>query len=424
MNTILELLLTLTVAGSAVMACLLLLRLVPTKVLPTRWRYRLSKLAVVFYLLPLAIGVQWIPSFFTTSSLTTQVNEHLFPVLHSSVEQLSGKANSEQTVTELTISANLVFVFLCVWVIGIIAYLTWQTYVYRRLLKMLESTRSPIPHNSEAVLLLPFIKESLGIKSNIQLAYSSGIRSPVLVGLWSPTIYLPVEKTANVDMSMVIRHELIHLKRKDLWFKAFTLGASALHWFNPLVHLLRKDIHTWSELSCDEEVVREMSYAERKRYGETILNVVAGSRNLPVQFCASLSGDGKQLKRRLEIMLNTKKLKKSTIVLTTVALITVGAVGTTTAVWASNNTPKIETIRATNSLESNFANDFTMEIEETAVPHIEHEEFVKKIDLDNVLKLPLSPVSVKLSDEHKFTPEEWQNILSKIEIGEIHLEDE
>ncbi|GAA0363861.1 hypothetical protein GCM10008968_19540 [Bacillus horti] len=123
-------------------------------------------------------------------------------------------------------------------------------------------------------------------------------------------------------------------------------------------------------------------------------------------------------------MLNTKKLKKSTIVLTTVALITVGAVGTTTAVWASNNTPKIETIRATNSLESNFANDFTMEIEETAVPHIEHEEFVKKIDLDNVLKLPLSPVSVKLSDEHKFTPEEWQNILSKIEIGEIHLEDE
>ena len=146
------------------------------------------------------------------------------------------------------------------------------------------------------------------MKSNVRLAYSSIIRSPVLVGLWKTTIYLPTENTVNVDM--VIRHELIHLKRKDLWVKAFTLGASALHWFNPLVHILRKDIHIWSELSCDEEVVKEMSHAERKRYGETILSVMAGSRNLPVQFCASLSGDGKQLKRRLMMMLNVKKQKR------------------------------------------------------------------------------------------------------------------
>lgn len=60
-----------------------------------------------------------------------------------------------------------------------------------------------------------------------------------------------MENTVDMDMGMVIHHELIHLKRKDLWVKAFTLGASALHWFNPLVHILQKDIHTWSELSCD-----------------------------------------------------------------------------------------------------------------------------------------------------------------------------
>ena len=142
--------------------------------------------------------------------------------------------------------------------------------------------------------------------SGLPTAPSFGV---LFLSAMETTIYLPTENTVNVDM--VIRHELIHLKRKDLWVKAFTLGASALHWFNPLVHILRKDIHIWSELSCDEEVVKEMSHAERKRYGETILSVMAGSRNLPVQFCASLSGDGKQLKRRLMMMLNVKKQKKT-----------------------------------------------------------------------------------------------------------------
>ncbi|MFK4998442.1 M56 family metallopeptidase [Bacillus sp. N9] len=144
-------------------------------------------------------------------------------------------------------------------------------------------------------------------KSKVRLAYSTAVRSPVLVGLWKPTIYLPIKNSANLDMCMVIRHELVHLKQNDLWVKAFTLAASALHWLNPLVHILRKDIHMWSELTCDEEVVKEMSYAERKRYGETILNVMIGSRGIPVRFCVSLSGNGKLLKRRLTMMLNVKK---------------------------------------------------------------------------------------------------------------------
>lgn len=50
---------------------------------------------------------------------------------------------------------------------------------------------------------------------------------------------------------------MIHLKRNDLWIKALVLVANALHWFNPLVYVLRKDIHMWSELSCDEEVVKD-----------------------------------------------------------------------------------------------------------------------------------------------------------------------
>lgn len=340
MNTILEMLCTLTAAGSAVVVSIFALRIVSIHAFPTKWRYRIGKMAVGFYLLPVGLGIQWISPLFTFNAIATVpfVNEWSSTVQHVLPGPYSG-IHPEPLIPDQTISANIALPLIVLWAVGVIAFAAWQMYCYRRFLKKLEHTRTNVPISSEAAKQLSFIKEALGVKSNVRLAYSSIVRSPVLVGLRKPTIYLPIENTVNMDM--VIRHELIHLKRKDLWVKAFTLGASALHWFNPLAHILRKDIHIWSELSCDEEVVKEMPYAERKRYGETILSVMAGSRNLPVQFIASLSGDGKQLKRRLMMMLNVKKQKKKTMYLTIAAVFLVAAISTSAAAWASNHTPRV-----------------------------------------------------------------------------------
>ena len=332
MNTILEILFTLTVAGSVVTAFMLAMRHLPTDIFPTKWRYRLGKMAVVFYLFPAALCISWFSFLLTSNSILN--------VQHTQPMQFSG-INRKPFMSELTISANVAVILLSIWAIGAFGFMAWHMYCYRSFLKKLEHTRTAVPQNSKAGEQLPLIKKALGLKSNVQLAYSSIIRSPVLVGFWKPTIYIPMENLVNLNMDMVLHHELIHLKRKDLWVKMLTLGASALHWFNPLVHMIRKDIHTWSELSCDEEVVKGMSHADRKRYGETILNVMAGSRNLPVQFSSFLSGDGKQIKRRLTVMLNVKKSNKKIFFLTITTLILVAAISTTAAIWASNNTPKV-----------------------------------------------------------------------------------
>ncbi|CAH0122146.1 MULTISPECIES: M56 family metallopeptidase [unclassified Paenibacillus] len=338
MSKLLELLVSLSVAGSTVLICILLLRLVSPDVFSAKWRYAMGKMAVGFYLLPVAFVTNRLVQLFIPKQTTT------LPIagLPSSVQQAQpGLPNG--FIPELNLSADAAFVFLSIWGTGALVFAIWQVYCYRRFIKNLQQTRSSVPENSEAAKQLKLMKQALGMPSNVRLAYSSAVRSPVLVGLWKPTIYLPMENIANVDMGMVIHHELIHLKRKDLWIKAIALAASSLHWFNPFVHLLRKDIHTWSELSCDEEVVKEMSYTERKRYGETILNVMIGSRGMPIRFCASLSGDGKQLKRRLTNMLNVKKLKKHTMIMTAAAVIAIGAIGTSTAAWAASMTPNINT---------------------------------------------------------------------------------
>ncbi|MDN8589010.1 M56 family metallopeptidase [Paenibacillus sp. 11B] len=334
MNTLLILLSTLTVAGSVIVAFILSLRLVPFQVFPAKWRFGIGKMALGLYLLPVFLVFNWIFSLFTSS---TTVNELPLNVDHV----LPGALNPAPDIQVQTISVNVALAFICLWVIGAIAFIAWQIYCYRRFLKKLKITRTTVPKNSEVAMLLPVIKGNLGLKSEVRLAYSSLIRTPFLIGLRKPTIYLPLKNSANVDIGMVFHHELIHLKRKDIWVKALILIARALHWFNPLVHMLSKDIHTWSELSCDEEVVKGMSYADRKRYGETILNVVAGSRSLPLQFCSSLSGDGKQLKRRLTMMLNVKNVNKKTFVIAISTLFLVTAITTVSTAWASSNTPRV-----------------------------------------------------------------------------------
>lgn len=332
MNIFFEMLCSLTVAGSIVAVCMLALRLIPVSVFPTKWLYRLGKLALLFYLFPVSLGLSWLVDFAFPPASTVPSTEY-----GASSGLLAGPLIPEQTI-----SVTTAWFLLCIWGIGFIGFSAWQVYCYRRFLNELSSTRTPVLCQSEAAIQLPLIKEALGLKSNITLAHSTIVRSPILVGLFKPTIYLPPENTVKMDIKMVIHHELVHLKHQDLWVKALTLGVSALHWFNPLIHMIRRDIHTWSELACDEDVVREMSHEERRRYGETILNVMAGTKKMPAQFCSSLSGEGKQLKRRLMNMFNVKKLKKKHWMLSMGALLLIIGVSTSTAVWASNHTVKVE----------------------------------------------------------------------------------
>ncbi|EGQ21536.1 beta-lactamase regulatory protein 1 [Sporosarcina newyorkensis 2681] len=59
--------------------------------------------------------------------------------------------------------------------------------------------------------------------------YNDQIASPALIGLHNPTILLSTRKIPTVELNMVLHHELIHFKRKDVWIKLFMLIVSSLH---------------------------------------------------------------------------------------------------------------------------------------------------------------------------------------------------
>lgn len=60
------------------------------------------------------------------------------------------------------------------------------------------------------------------------------LSTPVLAGLFHPALYLTEAPCDREELSFILRHELTHYKRRDLWFKLLLLAVSTIYWFNPL----------------------------------------------------------------------------------------------------------------------------------------------------------------------------------------------
>ena len=155
---------------------------------------------------------------------------------------------------------------------------------------------------------------------NIPIAVSTAAHTPMLIGLIKPTIILPYMSFTKDELNMVLTHEMVHYRRKDLLVKLFMLVANAVHWFNPAVYALNRQLNTMCELSCDEKVVYEMDTLNRRFYGETILQVLKHStsqKNLVgnIAFATNLCNSKKNFKRRLTNLMSAKKTKKSMAIL-------------------------------------------------------------------------------------------------------------
>ncbi len=99
---------------------------------------------------------------------------------------------------------------------------------------------------------------------------SENVVSPFVLGVFKPKIYSPFHINEQ-DMSHVITHEQAHIRRKDHWRKPFGFLLLALHWFNPLMWfsyvLLCRDI----ELTCDENVIKELNTEQKADYSRAFL---------------------------------------------------------------------------------------------------------------------------------------------------------
>ena len=151
------------------------------------------------------------------------------------------------------------------------------------------------------IRLFLLIKESVRYKDNVYIC--DRVNSPFILGIIRPRIYLSSSLTEE-EIEFILAHEKAHLKRKDHLWKPLGYLLLSIYWFNPLCLvayiMLCRDI----ELACDEKVITDMSFEDKKEYSKVLLSC-ATQRRL-VMVCPLAFGEV-GVKERVKTVLNYKK---------------------------------------------------------------------------------------------------------------------
>ena len=232
----------------------------------------------------------------------------------------------EHTVLHATppsLSISLWQVVALIWIVGVVGAWGYYFIKHYRFLTMVKRWSEPIT-NQQALSLLQNLKKELGISKEIAFQQCLCIGSPMLVGFIHPCILLPKTDFEGEGLYFILKHELVHYRRKDLWYKLLVLIATALHWFNPIVYLIASSIEGLCEMSCDEEVVRSTDADKRQYYSEAILNVARYHCELKTKLSTNFYGGKKNMKKRILSIMDISKKRAGIVVVCVIALLTLG----------------------------------------------------------------------------------------------------
>ncbi|WP_017158462.1 M56 family metallopeptidase [Xanthomonas phaseoli] len=209
---------------------------------------------------------------------------------------------------------------LALWAAGVLVLAAGTARAYLRSRALVRAAQ---PCNDRALVqALQMASEAHGLSRPPALRLSAQIDSPQLIGPWQPVLLLPAARLphmADDDLDMALTHELIHLRRGDLWWGLLPALAQHLFFFHPLVHLAAREYAIAREAACDAAVVAGHRHC-RHDYGRLLLQLGVAPR--PRGGVASASPSFISLKRRLSMLQHTHAFPRmaATMILATVAV--------------------------------------------------------------------------------------------------------
>lgn len=208
---------------------------------------------------------------------------------------------------------TLVYVLLAVWAVGAVGVMVWKIGSHlafrRRILKnAVPVTDGQTLHVWELELERAWIK-----KCKWKLVRSEAVTTPLSIGLYNRTtrVVLPMREYTQEELSLVLRHEIIHISRGDPEAKFFLTFCTAMCWFNPLMWAAMRKSADDFELSCDESVLLDEPQPVRRQYAELLLQTAGDERG----FTTCLSATAGALRYRLKNIMKPEKKRTGAILI-------------------------------------------------------------------------------------------------------------
>jgi len=261
-----------TVRGSILIAVIVALQYALRRWMPARWRFALWLPVVLVLAAPLLPESAWsleskvIGRVVTSAWCCPSASRDCHPGVLSAVDvAAAGRAQTGWTVIAGCWLAG------AVWFMGVVLW----SYV-RMIRRLRQGAAEP---GQEVAELVREIAKTTGLRRVPEVLVCEGMHSPAVAGLMRATLFLPSgfpgELSEN-EMRLVLEHELLHVRRRDVWKNWGLCLLQAVHWFNPVAWLAVNKMRLDCEQVCDAEILARHGEECRLAYSYALIKVAGG----------------------------------------------------------------------------------------------------------------------------------------------------
>lgn len=206
---------------------------------------------------------------------------------------------------------KLVYVLFAIWAAGAAGMLGWKVLSHLRFRRRVLKDAVSVTDEETLAVWQAELARAWVKKTKWKLVRSQSLTTPLSIGLFDRTtcVVLPARSYTPQELSLVLRHEIIHICRGDPSSKFFMAFCTAMCWFNPLMWVAMRKSADDFELSCDETVLLDEPQPVRREYAELLLNTAGDERG----FTTCLSATASALRYRLKNVMAPGKKRTGAI---------------------------------------------------------------------------------------------------------------
>lgn len=237
----------------------------------------------------------------------------------SEIYVMSNTANTEASAPSLS------QILTVLWIIGMAAFAIYQIISYISFKRLVKRWSKDISDN-RILNAFESAKAVVGVKRRVNIRYCKAVTTPMIFGMINPVLLLPYVDFTDDELPIILRHELVHLRRHDIWYKLLLIAARTIHWFNPLSYLMVRAANKDMELACDAEVIKCESSAFRKHYCEAIMRLVHNGRGNKTALSTCFFFSKKTVMERFKNIVD-EKIKRNGVIMFCVVAVSIAVSG-------------------------------------------------------------------------------------------------
>ena len=292
-----------TLSGSTMYVLYMTLKFCLGEKFSNSWRYFMLKAAVLFYLIPLAplgrylfMKMDAVRKIFRTDSKVVNMGTGINVLYHT------------DTGAILNSNFRMQIFIAVVWGIVIVGILLFSFLLFLRWRKPFDRLVEE-KDTDETSDILEDMKKRYGTKRKIGLCQNRlGEKQALTFGSVRPVILCSGDMSKE-EKELVISHEIVHIKRGDVFWKTLMKAAWLAHWFNPFSFYLKREFEFMCEKSCDDKVLQGKGRSEREQYAVMLIEL-AQEKSAQNSWSVAVSGQKRQLRERVENVMNEKTCKR------------------------------------------------------------------------------------------------------------------